>query len=59
MLFRDLATLRVDRALLAGVEELEWKGPARGFGAISRRLEAPGLVGRAERAAALVRGGQH
>jgi len=56
LLFRELATLRVDRTLLTGVGELEWKGPARGFGAMSGRLEAPGLARRAEQAAALAGG---
>jgi 5'-3' exonuclease len=51
-LFKVLATLRVDRALLGGIEELEWKGPTAGFAPMAERLGAPGLGPRAERLAA-------
>ncbi len=50
MLFRDLATLRVDRTLLASVDDLTWRGPTPAFADICRNLRDPGL---AERAAAL------
>jgi 5'-3' exonuclease len=50
LLFRDLATLRVDRTLLASVDDLEWKGPSADFEDIARFLRDPAL---AERAAAL------
>jgi 5'-3' exonuclease len=46
-LFRDLATLRVDRTLLGDVEELRWTGPGDGFEEVARRLEAPQLATRA------------
>ena len=36
MLFKDLATLRVDRTLLDGVEDIEWTGPTPGFAASVR-----------------------
>jgi 5'-3' exonuclease len=49
-LFRTLATLRIDRALLPAVADLEWHGPAPAFEAVCRHLRAPAL---AERAAAL------
>lgn len=47
MLFRDLATLRVDPALVGAVDELAWAGPAAPFPEVCRRLDAPGLVARA------------
>src|SRR5438105_1405269 len=30
LLFRDIATLRIDRSLVSGPEELEWRGPTEG-----------------------------
>ncbi|HWG75006.1 MAG TPA: 5'-3' exonuclease H3TH domain-containing protein [Acidimicrobiales bacterium] len=51
MLFKDLATLRVDRSLLGSPEELRWRGPKPEFPAVCRRLDAPELVERAEAAA--------
>ncbi|HET7489877.1 MAG TPA: 5'-3' exonuclease H3TH domain-containing protein [Acidimicrobiales bacterium] len=50
LLFRDLATLRVERALLPSVDDLRWTGPLPGFDAVAEALGAPGL---ADRAAAL------
>jgi 5'-3' exonuclease len=51
-LFKRLATLRVDRTLLGGVEELCWRGPRAGFAAVAAALDAPGLVRRADLLAA-------
>ncbi|MBA2752810.1 MAG: flap endonuclease [Actinobacteria bacterium] len=53
LLFRDLATLRVDRSLLATVADLRWQGPADGLAEVCDRLKAPHL---AERASALSAG---
>jgi 5'-3' exonuclease len=50
LLFRDLATLRVDRSLLTSVDDLEWKGPGADFEDVARFLRDPAL---ADRAAAL------
>ena len=36
MLFRVLATLRIDRSLLGDVDELCWRGPAPGFADMCR-----------------------
>jgi 5'-3' exonuclease len=47
LLFRDLATLRVDRSLLVSVEDLEWKGPGADFEDIARFLRDPALADRA------------
>ena len=52
LLFKDIATLRVDRSLLGSVDELEWKGPTDEFDAVCEALGAEGL---AERAASLSR----
>jgi len=49
-LFRDLATLRIDRGLLPDVAGLEWQGPTPAFDDVCRRLRSPAL---AKRAAAL------
>ncbi|MGH8996763.1 MAG: 5'-3' exonuclease [Acidimicrobiales bacterium] len=48
MLFRELATLRVDRNLLPSIAELRWRGPAAGFPALCDYLRDPGMVRRAE-----------
>jgi 5'-3' exonuclease len=47
LLFRDLATLRVDRSLLASVDELRWRGPRPGFQEVCDRLKATGIAQRA------------
>jgi 5'-3' exonuclease len=53
LLFRRLATLRLDVPVFESVEELRWTGPRAGFEAWGRRIKAEGMV---RRAAALVRG---
>ncbi|MGH9294185.1 MAG: 5'-3' exonuclease [Acidimicrobiales bacterium] len=46
LLFRELATVRVDRSLLGGgPAELEWRGPRDSFGEMCARLDDPDLVG--------------
>ena len=47
LLFRDLATLRVDRSLLGAVDDLEWTGPTDDFEDIARFLRDPALADRA------------
>lgn len=54
MLFKDLATLRVDRALLGRAADLRWPGPTDAFAAVADTLEAPNLASRAQRLAAAV-----
>ena len=49
-LFKDLATLRIDRSLLGSTEELRWRGPTSAFPAFCRQIDAGRL---AERTAAL------
>jgi 5'-3' exonuclease len=46
LLFRTLATLRLDAPVFDSVEDLRWKGPSPDFEATCRRLKAPGLPGR-------------
>lgn len=52
-LFKQLATLQTDPPVIAGVEELRWRGPADGFAQLCRRIDAAQF---ASRAAALARG---
>jgi 5'-3' exonuclease len=47
MLFRQIATLRVDRSLLAGVDELRWEGPRPEFAEVCAYLGDPSLASRA------------
>jgi 5'-3' exonuclease len=52
MLFKDLATLRVDRSLLGQVDDLRWRGPTGEFSAVCERIDAVPVARRAERLAA-------
>ncbi len=52
LLFKDLATLRIDRALLGSVGDLIWRGPTSDFERVCAGLDAPGLGRRAEALAA-------
>jgi 5'-3' exonuclease len=51
LLFKRLATLRVDAPLFADVEALRWSGPRADFADFARRFGDERLVARAERAA--------
>jgi 5'-3' exonuclease len=48
LVFKDLATLRVERGLLGAAEDLRWHGPADGFARMCADLDAPALARRAE-----------
>jgi 5'-3' exonuclease len=50
LLFKDLATLRTDAFICAGVEDMRWRGPTRGFADWTERLSAPKLLERARAA---------
>lgn len=52
LLFKHLATLRVDRSLLGSVDELRWRGPTADFEAVCDVLDAPRLAPQAEALAA-------
>ena len=47
LLFRTLATLRLDVPVFDTVEDLRWKGPRPDFGEYCRRLKSPNLLSRA------------
>lgn len=51
LLFRTLATLRVDPDLLDSVDRLRWSGPAPGFAPLCESLRLPGLPDRARKLA--------
>jgi 5'-3' exonuclease len=50
LLFRTLATLRLDVPVFEAIEDLRWKGPRPNFEEQCRRMKSPDLVRRAERA---------
>jgi 5'-3' exonuclease len=52
LLFRHLATLRIDRSLLGSVDELRWTGPTAAFAGVCADLDAPNLALRASALAA-------
>jgi len=51
MLFKDLATLRVDRTLLDDPESLRWTGPTPLFAEVCARIDAGSLATQTDRAA--------
>jgi 5'-3' exonuclease len=46
LLYRTLATLRLDAPVFAAVDDLKWRGPSPDFAGYCDRLGAAGLVGR-------------
>ena len=52
MLFKRLATLRVEPELLTKVDDLRWTGPTASFADVCASLDAPALARRAEAIAA-------
>jgi 5'-3' exonuclease len=52
LLFKNLATLRIDAPLFSDVDELEWKGPTPAFREWAERIADPKLLPRAEKALA-------
>src|SRR5438876_3545970 len=51
LLFKKLATLRTDAPLFKKVETLRWRGPTPAFAKWAKRMEAPRLLERCEKAA--------
>ena len=51
LLFRDLATLRIDRSLLNSVEDLRWTGPTDAFAELAGRFGMPRVLERVNRLA--------
>jgi 5'-3' exonuclease len=52
LLFKRLATLRIDAPLFADVDALAWHGPTAAFAACAERLGDPRVLARAQRATA-------
>jgi 5'-3' exonuclease len=50
LLFKKLATLRIDAPLFRDVDELRWRGPTSEFAAWTKRIEAPRVLERALKA---------
>jgi 5'-3' exonuclease len=50
LLFKNLATLRVDAPLFKNVETLRWRGATAAFATWAEKMEAPRLLERCERA---------
>ena len=46
LLFRTLATLRLDAPVMSSVDDLRWKGPRENFEACCRVMKADGLLKR-------------
>ena len=46
LLFKDLATLRIDAPLFDDVEELRWRGPTAEFASYMQKIENPRLLQR-------------
>jgi 5'-3' exonuclease len=53
LLFRTLATLRIDAPVFDTVDDLRWKGPHASFEAQCRAMQSPDLFGRATSAIAV------
>jgi 5'-3' exonuclease len=56
LLFRTLATLRLDVPVFDTVEDLRWKGPRETFGEQCRQMKSAVLFGRVRAAEALIKG---
>jgi len=52
LLFRDIATLRIDRSLVPSVDSIRWQGPTEGFAELCYRIDATQLAPRAAALAA-------
>lgn len=50
LLFRTLATLRLDVPVFKTIDDLVWKGPRQAFGDYARRMKSPDLLRRAVQA---------
>lgn len=51
LLFKKLATLRIDAPLFKSVETLRWRGPTPAFAAWTKKMKSPRLLERCEKAA--------
>ncbi len=55
LLFRTLATLRLDVPVFDTVEDLRWKGPRPDFEERCRRMKSPNLLGRVTSAKSMIK----
>ena len=46
ILFKDLATLRIDAPLFEDVDELQWRGPTSEFAGVAEKIESARLLAR-------------
>jgi hypothetical protein len=46
LLFKDLATLRIDAPLFKNVDELRWRGPTPEFAAVAEKIGSARLAAR-------------
>ena len=51
LLFKKLATLRTDAPLFKKVETLRWRGPTPAFAKWAKKMDAPRLLERCQKAA--------
>ncbi len=49
LLFKDLATLRIDAPLFKKVDELRWRGPTEAFASVAEKIENPRLLERVQK----------
>ena len=47
LLFKRLATLRIDAQLFSDIDQLQWRGPTSAFAALTTRMGEPRLLARA------------
>jgi 5'-3' exonuclease len=57
LLFKQLATLRVDAALFEDVEQLRWRGPTAAFASMAEKIGDPGLATRSRDLALRIQAG--
>ncbi|MDP1793803.1 MAG: 5'-3' exonuclease H3TH domain-containing protein [Acidimicrobiales bacterium] len=47
-LFKELATLRIDRSMISGVDHLAWDGPTPDFDGVAKQFDGDAVVARAK-----------
>ena len=55
LLFKDLATLRIDAPLFDDVEELRWRGPTKDFGPYAEKIGNASLIKRVRKLEKLIK----
>lgn len=54
LLFKRLATLKTDAPLFSTIDQLQWRGPTPSFAELALKMGEPGLLSRANAAAAAI-----